>query len=155
MSADAARSDSLSERIDRFHRLLDELEVHLDSGFFLSLIGKIVVDEKRIYSVLSELRALRFDLEECCKSEPARPAAAPLPPAAAAAEPAGGTGAEDGQNAGRYAEKIKNGANRYATEVLDNLEQTLQKMMITVTEGKKHLEQRHEREVNADGTTEI
>lgn len=149
------RQDSLSERIDRFHRLLDELESHLDSGFFLSLIGKIVIDEKKIYTVLSELRSLRFDLkqESAKKENPA--VAAPKSPIAAL-EGVGDAGGADARKAKLpSAESIRRGADEYAAETLDNLDQTLQKMMVTIRDGKSYLKQRLAQEVSKDATTEI
>lgn len=37
---------------------MDALEKQLDRGFFLSFINKIVVDEKKIFTIINELRSL-------------------------------------------------------------------------------------------------
>ena len=154
---------SLEQRIGRFHSLLDALEAQLDSGFFLSLIGKIVVDEKRIYSILSELRSLRFDLnlekeheqvkagEISAKSSEPKVVSKPQP----TAENRVGQAADDAGQSWREAEYLRRGADEYAAETLDNLEQTLQKMLDTLREGKKFLRRRLEREVKEDGSTEV
>ncbi|HOO55972.1 MAG TPA: hypothetical protein PLN69_04060 [bacterium] len=102
----------------------------MDNGFFISLVGKVVVDEKKIYSVLSELRALRFDLEHDLEGE------------------LEGEGARMGM-----AEELDSGD--YAVEVLDNLEQTLQKMMIAVRDKKRMFTQCPEQEVKGNGAAEI
>ncbi len=165
--ADRRVVGSESEGIDRFQRLLDTLESHLDSGFFLSLIGKIVVDEKKIFSVLSELRSLWFEFDAIRKSgatsaeKPAEIDAEKtegkdkniqvlsqvIQKSAGASEVAKSGGAVDG-----YAESVRRGADLYAAETLDNLEQTLQKMMGTLREGKKVLHQRLAQEVKENGS---
>ncbi len=152
------RTEAPQDRMARLRRLLDLLETHLDSGFFLSMIGKIVVDEKKIYSVLSELRSLQFDFEADQKA-----AAAKKEERAAATEAAKTVlpvlneqdvtaGSEQERN---YAMSVRRGADVYAAGVLDNLDQTLQKMMVTLQEGKKLLQQRLTQEVKRDGATEI
>ena len=149
-----------NERVARFHRLLDMMESHLDSGFFLSMIGKIVVDEKKLYSVLSELRSLQFEMESEAKAEAdskqgASEKAEAVGFGARAPEAAGfGEGAA-ADEAARYARAMRLGAEQYATEVLDNLDQTMQKMMVTLIEGKKLLQQRLSLEVKKNGTTEV
>lgn len=151
------REDSLPERIDRFHRLLDELEAHLDSGFFLSLIGKIVIDEKKIYTVLSELRSLRLDLKQESAKKETPAGAAPKSPFSgiAALDGVGDAVGADGRKAKLCAESMRRGADEYAAETLDNLEQTLQKMMVIIRDGKRYLEQRLSQEVKKDAPTEI
>jgi len=152
------RTETSPDRVARLHRLLDLLETYLDSGFFLSMIGKIVVDEKKIYSVLSELRSLQFDFEADRKAAAAREeerkaavesAKATVP---VLSEPDMAAGTEQDRN---YALSVRRGADVYAAGVLDNLEQTLQKMMVTLQEGKKLLQQRLNQEVKRDGATEI
>ncbi len=152
------RTETSTDRVARLHRLLDLLETYLDSGFFLSMIGKIVVDEKKIYSVLSELRSLQFDFEADRKAAAAREeertaavesAKATVP---VLSEPDMVAGTEQDRN---YALSVRRGADVYAAGVLDNLDQTLQKMMVTLQEGKKLLQQRLNQEVKRDGATEI
>jgi hypothetical protein len=156
-----AAAGTQNERVSRFHRLLDMMESHLDSGFFLSMIGKIVVDEKKLYSVLSELRSLQFEMESDAKSEAdvkqaAREKVEAKGFGGRAPEVAGlGEGGAAADEASRYARAMRLGAEQYATEVLDNLDQTMQKMMVTLIEGKKLLQQRLSQEVKQDGTTEV
>ena len=130
-------------------------------GFFLSMIGKIVVDEKKLYSVLSELRSLQFEMESEAKTDVdgkqgAMGKAEAKGFGARAPEEAGlGEGAAAADEASRYARAMRLGAEQYAAEVLDNLDQTMQKMMVTLIEGKKLLQQRLSQEVKRDGTTEV
>ncbi len=76
MKPTVERRAGMDERAARFKKLVLELEEHLDSGFFLSLMGKVVVDERKIYSLLSELRTIDFDAEPAASpvSAPAQPA---------------------------------------------------------------------------------
>lgn len=48
----------MSDFRDRFLNSVDALEKQLDRGFFLSFINKIVVDEKKIFTIINELRSL-------------------------------------------------------------------------------------------------
>jgi hypothetical protein len=41
-----------------FMKALDQLEEQINHGFFLSFINKIVVDEKKIFTIINELRSL-------------------------------------------------------------------------------------------------
>ena len=138
MSAGEGGKGLKKEKLARFQKLLDALESHLDGGFFLSFIGKIVVDEKKIYSVLNEMRSMRIEMEAEAEEETAR---------AAAEKMASPEGAGKGD--------VGAGAEMYALQTLDNLEQTLHKVMSTVKEGRKYLERKMEREVKEDGASEI
>jgi spore cortex formation protein SpoVR/YcgB (stage V sporulation) len=126
------------DNLAKFQKLLDALESHLDSGFFLSFMGKIVVDEKKIYSTLNEMRSMRIEMEAEEKEESAKQTAEKM------VSPEG-TGKGD----------IGAGAEMYALQTLDNLEQTLHKVMSSVKEGRKYLERKMEREVKEDGASEI
>ncbi|MFA6450253.1 MAG: hypothetical protein WCX65_12335 [bacterium] len=159
MEGDKKAETAANERAARFHRLLDNMEAHLDSGFFLSMIGKIVVDEKKLFSVLSELRSLQFDMEAEAKAAAEKTQSArekvESKGFSGRAPEQGAVGAQDVEEAARYAQAMRQGADQYAAEVLDNLDQTMQKMKVTLIEGKKLLQQRLSREVKKDGATEI
>lgn len=127
----------------RFFHLLDELEEYLDKGFFLSFIGKIVVDEKKIYSILNELRALAPEAVRRGALNGGENAVAE-PVAAKAAEAFGGrfdrTGAGEDDDA--RARNIIDGANKYADDVLVNLEQHLNSIVDVVRRGRDVLHDR-------------
>lgn len=110
-------------RLIKFRRLIDAMEMYLDSGFFLSMVGKIIVDEKKLYSILSELRTLQFEMEADAKG-----------------------------SSGDVA-PIRKGASN--TEILDNFDQTLQKMMVELKGMQILMRERLTREVKQDGSTKI
>jgi hypothetical protein len=138
------------ERLAKFRRLIDLMESHLDSGFFLSMVGKILVDEKKLYSLLSELRAVQFEMESDAKGA-----------SGAARTQAAGQGAPrtDGISAAEVTSLqscLKDTpAGRLDPEVLDNIDQTLQKMMVALKDMQEILQQRLTREVKQDGSAKI
>ena len=122
----------MNEQIERFQRLLADLEAVLDSGFFISLMGKVLVDEKRIYSVLNELRMLDF-ATACTASGMPAPAASFRPP----------ENADDVQKiAYADAESIRRGANEYADKVLEDLERGLEQKLGSIKEGRRTVQSR-------------
>lgn len=151
----------MSEGRARFLKTLDALEEQLDKGFFLSFINKIIVDEKRIYTIINELRSMATDQF----SDDRRPDRADAgagrggfvfePPAPARPEPveaprmsardvsaAEKEAADIVESALKEAENIRAGADEYARQVLSDLEQKLGKALRVVGEGKKVLDDR-------------
>jgi hypothetical protein len=129
---------------EHFYKLLDRLEEHLDRGFFLSFIGKIIVDEKKIYSVLNELRSLNPEKLKPSAEEPTAAVAPPAPqpvqhqaPMAAPVMP--GRVSPDVEE---EASAVRRGADRYADEVLGELENRLNKLVDSVQEGRNILKSR-------------
>jgi hypothetical protein len=157
----------------QFLKLLDELEEQLDRGFFLSFIGKIVVEEKRLFSIIHELRTLAHEVLNRPEPPPAppQPKGAPDPAqnireteaaARALAEKLPESDAPILEQALNEARKIRTGAKTYADEVLDNLAKTLdelidqtQKQLVQIEKGRTVLKQELEKEeeVNSHGAT--
>jgi hypothetical protein len=152
------------DSVERFFKLLDDLEDNLDKGFFLSFIGKIIVDEKKIYSVLNELRSLApAGLKEMATRAAPPP---PPPPSPALVQPVAPplyavqsispAGAHDIiSNAEQQAAAMKQGADRYADEVLSDLEERLATLMGSIREGRRVLKTRTGSEVTPDATAQI
>lgn len=122
----------------RFYRLLDELEEHLDRGFFLSFIGKIVVDEKKLYSLLNELRALTPEAVRHGALRGSEPRVTPQ----AAQQPAAGPQTAAPSDALEEARRIRQGADKYADDVLMELEQHLQSISEVIQHGREVLKGR-------------
>ena len=130
----------MSEGKARFLKTLDALEEQLDKGFFLSFINKIIVDEKRIYTIINELRSMATDQFGDVR-QPGRmgqgradggygyaSAPAPKPEPAAVPRPSGGDvsaaereAADIVDSALKEAENIRAGADEYARQVLSEL----------------------------------
>ena len=136
---------------DRFFKLLDDLEENLDRGFFLSFIGKIIVDEKKIYSVLNELRSLNPEGLKAFGTKghaapppepPPKPAPTPIAPTVITPE-----SRHLITEAEQKAVEIRDGADHYADEVLSDLEDRLTKLLTTIREGKRVLKTRNGSEV--------
>lgn len=121
----------------RFYHLLDELEEHLDKGFFLSFIGKIVVDEKKIYSLLNELRALT---PEAVRSGALRGSS--VQAEARAPERAAPSRADVPMSVEEEAARIRMGADKYASDVLKELEGHLQSISDVIQRGRDVLKNR-------------
>ena len=132
---------------ERFYKLLDSLEENLDRGFFLSFIGKIVVDEKKIYSVLNELRSL----DPAGLKAAGAKSQAPVAPVSALP----GDVRQVLSEAERKTEELRAGADRYADDVLTELEDRLTRMLGTVREGRRVIRTRIGTEVNPNATAEI
>ncbi|MEW5945909.1 MAG: hypothetical protein AB1742_06890, partial [bacterium] len=117
-----------------------ELEEMLDRGFFISFIGKIVVDEKRVYSVLNELRAAAREALGGIKARTSgaggQPARGGLPVEAGA-----GAGPEI-RTAEEEARRIRDGADRYAEQALGELEERLNSILGAVRRGREMLDKR-------------
>lgn len=127
---------------EHFYKLLDRLEEHLDRGFFLSFIGKIIVDEKKIYSVLNELRSLNPEklkpaANGTTAAAPAPPAPQPTPMATIPVIPGSVPPDVEEESAA-----VRRGADRYADEVLGDLENRLNRLVDSVHEGRNILKNR-------------
>lgn len=124
----------------RFYRLLDALEEHLDRGFFLSFIGKIVVDEKKIYSLLNELRALTPEAVRhgALRGSETQSESASRPEPEQAADPQ--TAVPGGML--EEADRIRKGADKYAYDVLKELEGHLQSISEVIQHGGDVLKKR-------------
>lgn len=124
------KNRTLKDETARLHRLLDELEELVNGGFFISLMGRVVLDEKRLLGIVNEMRKLEFS------ALPARtgPVKATLP-----------DNADDMvKHAYADAENIKRGADEYAMEVLEELGRHVEKSLSSIQEGKKVLSARLE-----------
>ena len=133
----------------RFLRTIDALEQQLDKGFFLSFINKIVVDEKRIFTIINELRSLasdQFDHAPEAAPEPERPA--PPPPA----EPAPNV---DAQEALQQAEAVRRDADNYADGVLSDLEDRLRAALDDVARGRQAVQERTQAGGEPNGSAQI
>ncbi|MFH1538168.1 MAG: hypothetical protein ABIH66_04360 [bacterium] len=124
----------------RFYRLLDALEEHLDRGFFLSFIGKIVVDEKKIYSLLNELRALTPEAvrNSALRSGGTQAGPVPRPETEHATAPQAAVPGD----ALEEARRVREGADKYACDVLKELEGHLQSISEVVQHGRDVLKKR-------------
>ncbi|MEW6203339.1 MAG: hypothetical protein AB1546_15275 [bacterium] len=138
------KPESQREAVSRFYRILDELEDFFDRGFFLSFIGKIIVDEKKVYSLLNELRSLTPEAMKAADDvAPSAPSAtvvetAPPPPAT----PAPVEASEIINHAEEEAQRIREGADRYANEVLAQLEEKLDSILAVIRKGREVIQER-------------
>ncbi|MFC1474649.1 hypothetical protein ACFLQK_01270 [bacterium] len=129
--------DLIAEQAGKFQELLGDLEDLLDSGFFLSMMGRVVVDEKRVFEILNELRSLDFNIEPEMKA----PAGGPEPSAVQPPEDAD----EHIRRAYAEAQNIRRGADEYAHKVLEDIGGMLEKMLGSVNEGVRVLDDRLEK----------
>lgn len=121
---------TLKEEAVRLQRLLDELEDLVSNSFFISLMGKVVVDEKRLLGIVGELRKLDFG-------------AVPAERESKSAKPP--EGADDMvKHAYADAENIKRGADEYALNLLDEMSRFIERSHASVKEGQRVLRERLE-----------
>ena len=156
----------MSDQRARFSKTLDALEEQLDKGFFLSFINKIIVDEKRIYTIINELRSMIPDSfsgdsdgaragagRGYAESAPQRESYNFSPPAPRETIIRAADDGVSEKEALAKAEKIisdamgeamniRAGADEYARKVLQELEDKLAKALKVVGEGKRVLEGR-------------
>ena len=123
---------SYKEQTERFHKLLGALEDLLDSGFFVSMLGRVVIDEKRAFALLNELRTLDFNV-------------APQAPEARTPRKAPETADETLRQAYSDAETIRRGADEYARRVLEEMELQVEKTLVSIREGQRILKERLEK----------
>jgi len=131
---------ALRGQVERFHRLVAELESVVDSGFFVSLAGRVVVDEKRLLGILNQMRMIDFNATIEALEEEARGAAEHRYPAPPRKPPE--TADEMLKQAYEDAEVVRRGADEYARQVLDNLEEKLESTLASIREGQKVLQDR-------------
>ena len=131
-----AGAKTLKEQVEKLHRLLGGMEDLLDSGFFISVLGKIVVDEKRAFEILNGLRALDFGVEPDVKTL-----------AAAGTGPGRAPENADEHIRRAYAEaqNIRRGADEYALKTMLDLGASLEKMLGSINEGVRVLDSRLEK----------
>lgn len=130
-SAVKTKKRTLKEESTRLQRLLDELEDLVSNSFFISLMGKVVVDEKRLHGIISELRKLEFNVAPAERET----RSAPIP------EDAG----DMVKHAYADAENIKRGANEYAMDLLEELSRHVEKSLSSIKEGQRVLNERLEK----------
>jgi len=127
------------EAINRFYRILDELEDFFDRGFFLSFIGKIIVDEKKVYSLLNELRSLTPEGMKV-GNKASQSVEVPQPPPLAA--PLQVEASDLIRTAHEEVQRVREGADRYADEVLGQLEEKLISILSVVQKGREVIKER-------------
>mgnify|MGYP006288132057 CR=1 FL=1 len=131
---------ALKEQAGRLQELVAELEAILDGGFFVSIMGRVVVDEKRLLSLLNELRMVDLDATaEIIEEEAASSGAHGYPPPPRKPPE---TADEMLQQAYEDAETVRRGADEYARQVLENLEQKLESFLESVKQGQEVLDER-------------
>lgn len=129
-SAVRTKKRTLKEETVRLQRLLDELEDLVSNSFFISLMGKVVVDEKRLLGIIGEMRKLDFGAVPAERETKA----------ATAPEGAG----DMVKHAYADAENVKRGADEYALNLLDELSRYIERSHTSVKEGQRVLRERLE-----------
>ncbi|MBI5699525.1 hypothetical protein HZC35_04340 [Candidatus Saganbacteria bacterium] len=127
--------------------LLDTLESLILDGFKIPLTKKTLVNEEQILSIIDKLRLVAQGGEDFAKSAIGkekllsnRPAENP------AAAPAQEDQSEKGEStvvleqAYQIAKEVRGGADKYADEVLSNLELTTTRVLRTVQAGRERLQ---------------
>ena len=132
----AGPKKTLKEQVEKFQKLLGDLEDLLNSSFFISVLGRVVVDEKRVFEILNELRTLDFNIEPGMKAPAGQEPAAARPPENAD---------EHIRRAYAEAQNIRRGADEYALKILLDLGCNLEKMLGSINEGVRVLDDRLEK----------
>ena len=136
----------MSNLKQRFLKAVDALEEQLNEGFFLSFMNKIVVDEKKIFTIINELRSMATESFESARAESAAGTNMDLDPvtppidAPPAAMPTGGDLLECTR---REAEAIRRDVHSFAEDMLIELESNLTRALNAVREGRDTLAARN------------
>lgn len=139
-------------------RALDQLEEQIDKGFFLSFINKIVVDEKKIFTIINELRSLvseQFAQDAVPSETPSSEPVLPSEPVSHDPEPEflepvqALEWQQDARDlidkARQEAEALRRGADDYADEMLVQLEDQLRGALDSIRQGRLVIEQRKQK----------
>jgi len=133
-------------------KVLDQLEEQINQGFFLSFMNKIVVDEKKIFTIINELRSLVSEhFAKSAEPAPSEPEDTPMqePAAPGPAVPAAENDPQDEaaardivDQALRKAEQLRHGADKYADSLLAGIEERLTSALDSVRKGRRAIEDR-------------
>jgi hypothetical protein len=131
--------------------LLDTLEATIMDGFKIPMTKKTIVNEEQVLILIDKMRMVakggsakdRIDQERgrgVQGEQPARSAApeSDLPPEIMSS-PDKASSAEMIQQAYQIAKEIREGADKYADEILSNLEQTSTRILRTINAGRDRL----------------
>lgn len=123
--------------------LLDTLESLILDGFKIPLTKKTLVNEEQILSIIDKIRLVAQGGEDFAKSAigrekllSSRPAADPIPEV----QSEKGESAVVLEQAYQIAKEVRGGADKYADEVLSNLELTTTRVLRTVQAGRERLQ---------------
>jgi hypothetical protein len=136
----------MSDLKQRFLKAVDALEEQLNEGFFLSFINKIVVDEKKIFTIINELRSMATESFEYTRAEPVAGTAIdvdPVTPPIDAPTAATISGEALLECTRRESEAIRRDAHGYAEDMLIELESNLTRALNAVREGRDTLAARN------------
>jgi len=118
--------------------LLDTLESIILDGFKIPLSRKVVLNEDQLLSIIDKMRLLISGGEGLVKKDKKEPEAV-LSAEAPSAEK--GKGPEILEQAYQIAREIREGADKYADEVLANLELSTTRVLRTIKAGRERLSQ--------------
>jgi len=118
--------------------LLDTLESIILDGFKIPLSRKVVLNEDQLLSIIDKMRLLISGGEGLVKKERKEPEAAVSAEAPITEK---GGGPEILEQAYQIAREIREGADKYADEVLANLELSTTRVLRTIKAGRDRLAQ--------------
>jgi cell division septum initiation protein DivIVA len=119
--------------------LLDTLESLILDGFKVPLSKKVMVDEEKLLSIIDKIRLVLQNGDEL----PAKAQMQTVESIKIDEQPAAGNNSSADVLAQAYklAKEIREGADKYADEVLANLELTSSRVLRTIRAGRERLDQ--------------
>lgn len=127
--------------------LLDTLESMLCDSFKIPLIGKTIINEAEVLAVIDKIRLVLNSGEGFAKQTISERKESAAPKLQEAKPPEKTLSSDDPeskaqeiiQKAYQVAEEIRKGADKYADEVLANIEATSERILRTVKNGRQRL----------------
>ncbi|MFA4967583.1 MAG: hypothetical protein WC624_05125 [Candidatus Margulisiibacteriota bacterium] len=120
--------------------LLDTLESVILDGFKFPLTKKVMVNEEQVLKIIDKIRLVLQGGDEFQKTEKVeRKVEISMAPAEALPETDKGKATEIVQQAYLLAKEIREGADKYADEVLSNLELSTSRVLRTIKAGRDRL----------------